>query len=159
MDTQLNVWQKASGISSTATGGVEIWYAMNSGSGANTIVVTLNTPAIFSSVSVGEYSGIALTGAFDQGAAQRGVSNTGTDGITSGPVTTTFANELLLGFMISNSGAAVTAGTGYTIRESATTIVKQVNEDRIVASTGTYAGTFTATAGTPIVAVATFKGQ
>lgn len=107
-----------------------------------------------------EYSGIASTSGFDQ--SNSGQDITGTNAApSSGNVTTTVANELLLGGMVSSQAAAVTftAGSSFTNREGPIdTAWRMYSSDRIVSSTGTYAYTGTLSGNdTWIALVATYK--
>src|SRR5262249_468542 len=71
-----------------------IYYASNIAAAAsNTITITFNGGAAFPDVRIAEYAGVAATNPVDGVAAAQG---TGTSS-NSGPLTTTNANDLLVG--------------------------------------------------------------
>ena len=73
-----------------------IYYAQNiaaAAAGANTVTVTFNTTVKYPDVRIVEYSGISTSGPLDVAV---GASGTGTS-VSSGSVTTSNANDLLVG--------------------------------------------------------------
>lgn len=144
-----NTWVKAIGQVIFGVHGMEIWYALNSVAGTESPTITSTSSGQPIEVLLSEYSGVATTSALDKTAAAANASS-------SGSVTTTAANELLFGYYVSN-GTNPTAGSGYTIRNSFTTDLTNVNEDQTVSATGSYAATFTVGTGTTNVMLATFK--
>lgn len=129
-----------------------IYYAYNVNSG-NT-VITMNNPPIDDGFSVHEYSGIESgSDPFDQ---ESGAGSTGTT-FSSGNVTTTQADELLVGFWANENANVFTSATGWIQRTSQTGHV-HYTFDKIVSSTGTYDFSGTQTSNNSTVAViATFK--
>ena len=130
---------------------LEIWYAMNSSAGANT--VTVNSSGTFSlRWIIHEYSGLHTTAALDQTASNTGAS-TAAD---SSNVTTTVADELLFCANCVSGGVTATQGTSYTKRVEIAT--KVASEDRIVSSTLTTSGSWSLSGSdTWNCGIATFK--
>jgi hypothetical protein len=116
-----------------------IYYAQNiaaAAAGANTVTVTFNATVKFPDVRVIEYSGISTSGPFDVGVAASG--STGTS-LSSGAVTTTNANDLLVGGDFIGAGFAG-AGSGYTQR-LVTAPDGDLVEDQVATATGSYSAT------------------
>jgi len=124
--------------------------AYNSLAGNDTLTVTLSAaPVSGSDLLILEYSGLALSNAFDVSANATG-NGTAMD---SGGVTTTFGHELILGYA---EAPSATPGTGFTQRAIQS---GNIVEDRVVMATGTYDAAATTTTGAWEMIVATFKGQ
>lgn len=164
-DSVGNMYVVAAGPTSVRSGGPgsssyteTMYYAVNirsAAANANTVTVTLPTglgqspvkgalsssgPSV--SVTIAEYSGIA---ALDGTAAATG---TGTSA-SSGPVSTTNANDLLVGALAPFT--ITRAGKGYTVRSGSTI------EDENVTATGSYSATATSSGGPWIMQLAAFK--
>lgn len=128
------------------------WYAANCKGGATTFTATFSGGTRFRTIYVAEYSGIATSSPFLNGArAENANPGTGSDAISSGNANATSQPALVWGFSIDTEGsAAPTAGTGYTSRtsvwSSATCLGRP--EDKRVTATGNVAATFTAVTGT-----------
>lgn len=128
------------------------WYAENCKGGATTFTATYSSTTRFRTIYVAEYSGIATSGSFLDGArAENNGPGTGTDAVSSGNANATLQPALVWGFSIDVDGtSAPTAGTGFTSRtnvwSSATCQARP--EDKRVTATGNVAATFTATTGT-----------
>jgi hypothetical protein len=135
---------KATGLTSA------IYYAKNIAAGSNTVTVTFNQPASFPNVNVMEYSGLSTTSPLD---VASGATGSGTSA-SSGSVTTTSANELIIG--AGNPTSTFTAaGTGFSNR-----IINSfggISEDKVVSSTGSYNATATLTSGTWVMQMVAFK--
>ncbi|MGC2462498.1 MAG: fibronectin type III domain-containing protein [Steroidobacteraceae bacterium] len=120
-----------------------IYYAKNiaaAAAGANTATVNFSGSVPEADIRILEYSGLNTTSPLDVAV---GASGTGT-ALSSGSVTTSNANDLLVGAdMVLNSFAAV--GTGYTAR-IITSPNSDLVEDQAVAATGSYSATSTQTA-------------
>lgn len=159
-DTAGNTWQVAQ-VQNTSSGGarVEVWYAMNANAGANTPTVNYSGIIAFGAWMIHAYSGAAVAGALDVLAAQAQTDpGTGADAVTSGTNTTTQNNELIFGCTAEATGTgAVAPGTNFTQREDPT--ADSPTEDRILATAGSVAATFTTTDATAFYAtvMATFK--
>jgi hypothetical protein len=114
-----------------------IYYAKNiatSAAGANTVTVTFSASEN-SSVQVLEYSGLSMSAPLDVSAGSSGNSSSP----SSGNVTTSFANELIIGAQtVQNAGAYTSTGPGFRPVSSTTNPSSTVISDRIVSATGTY---------------------
>lgn len=128
------------------------WFAANCKGGATTFTATFSASARFRTIYVAEYSGIATTSPFLNGArAENDNPGTGTDVVSSGVANATSQPALVWGFSIDTSGTTTpNAGTGFTSRtgvwSTATCLGRP--EDKRVTATGNVAATFTATTGT-----------
>src|SRR5215467_14215891 len=111
----------------------QVFYASNIIGGSNTVKVTFGTAITsFGIVYLHEYSGLATASPVDVSASAAGTSAS----MSSGAVTTTQANDLL--FAAGASDGSVSKGTGFTAR---LTGFGNLTEDRVVTTTGSYAGT------------------
>ncbi len=114
-----------------------IYYAKNISSaaaGANTVTVTFSTAARFADVRIAEYSGLDTVNPLDVSVGAQGSSSTSNSGL----VTTTSANDLLIGANLVQS-ATTGPGTGYTNR--GITPDGDILEDRLVTTVGSYSAT------------------
>jgi hypothetical protein len=131
-DSAGNVYSLAIGPT-TGTGlRQSIYYAANIKAGNNTVTVQFNQPAIFPDIRILEYRGVSSVD------VTMGASGSGT-ATSSGPATTTVANELIFAantVATGNTGA----GAGFTAR-IITTPDLDLAEDQVVTSTGTYTAT------------------
>jgi hypothetical protein len=128
------------------------WFAANCKGGATTFTATFSTGARFRTFYVAEYSGIATSSPFLNGArAENDSPGTGTDAVSSGNANAASQPALAWGFCIDTSGNTTpNAGTGYTARTGvwSTNTCLGKPEDKRVTATGNVAATFTATTGT-----------
>jgi hypothetical protein len=122
-------------------------YCRNITNAPQTITATLPAARLFATIIVDEYSDL---GAFD-GAALNGQQGPGTatDAVTSTAITTTADGDLVWGVGINIESHGMAFGTGFTGRQSlgggaANTFY---TEDRIQASAGSIAATFTTSNG------------
>jgi hypothetical protein len=123
----------------------EMWYSPNA---ASVTTVTVHTgSAATIALTLQEFSGVAATNPLDVSA---GTSNT-SSAASSGPVTTTSANELAVGFVAGHASAQAIAVTapGYTAQPQQTstgTIATVVAGYKVLggASTESFTGTFAA---------------
>ena len=112
-DSSGNVYRLAVGptaISGTAT--QAIYYAANivgAAAGANSVTVSFTAPAIYPDIRLAEYSGIDPNNPLDVVASATGNSAAS----ATPPVTTTFANDLLVGANLVQS-LTITGGSGFT---------------------------------------------
>lgn len=129
------------------------------GGASHTVSMTTNAEQ-YSVLNASEYSGIATSSSIDQTGSGTGTSTT----LSSGNVTTTQADELLVGAGTISAGtdSTFTATSSFTLRGS----IGNADEgtvgyliDRIVSATGTYAATATwgGSSGAWVAAIATFK--
>ena len=120
-DSQGNTWKRANGACGRNCQNFlfanEIWYAEDCKAGANTVSVNnvLGTPS--PDIVVREFSGVALSASLDQSAYATYVLGGNSTSAAVGPVTTLFANELLISFFANctTNGLTLTAGSGYTL--------------------------------------------
>lgn len=115
-----------------------IYYAKNIGSataGSNIVTVKFNVAAAYPDIRILEYSGIDITNPLDVTAAASGNSASA----SSGAVTTTNANDLIIGANLVQTGTPG-PGSGFTSR-IITVPDSDIAEDMIVAATGSYAAT------------------
>jgi hypothetical protein len=144
-----NTWISIAGPTSTVTGfdlRSQVWYAPNPkvGSGHTiTMNLSLAQPLVMSIVVLkgsntsSPIDGISLIGS-DNG--------TSSVNVTSPFMTTTGANDLLVGFVKTNGTETFAAGPGFTL-QSAATVLNLTAETGLVATAGTYDATFTLSAG------------
>jgi Glycosyl hydrolases family 16/IPT/TIG domain len=130
-DSHSNVYTQAGGTV-TGTGLRQaIFFAKNIAAGTNTVTVTFNQAAAYPDMRIMEYSGLDTSNPLDVTAAAVGTGTTA----TSAAVTTTSANELIVG--AGNNGDGFSgAGTGFTLRMI--DYYGNLAEDETVSSTGSY---------------------
>jgi hypothetical protein len=137
-DSRGNTYQAATATARGSSLSQAVYYAKNiaaSAAGANTVTVTFDKAVAFADVRILEYSGLDQASPLDVSSSAAG----STALASSGPATTNFAKELLLGAGMTN-GAFTGAGTGYTTR-IITNPDADLAEDRIVSSVGAYSAT------------------
>lgn len=155
------------GILSGAKHSFTTWYVKNATGGALTVTVNLvDSTMTWARVSVSEYSGADTSSPLDVHAMPAVQINpgTGTDAVTSGNVTTTANNELVVGWS-ANAGQAEPSQpftcTGFTSRRVSGTAPAFATGDLIKAVAGSTAALFTMGASdantNEVTAVATFK--
>jgi|GEM_PF-3595869 len=109
-----------------------IFYGVAPSGGSNTVTVNYPTTGgaatSYNRILIHEYSGVD---SLDQFTSANGNGST----LNAGNMTTTQADEVVFGWMVSNAGVS-SAGTGFTVRE---TSGSESSIDKIVTSTGTYA--------------------
>ena len=153
-DSRGNTYTLAIGPTTGTSLRQSIYYAKNILGGSNTVTVTFNQAASFVDVRVFEYSGLSTTAPLDVTAAASGSGTTA----SSGPATTTAANELVFGAAMTG-GVIKAAGSGFTSR--LITPDGDIGEDKLVSATGSYTATapVTAYAGstTWVMQMATFR--
>lgn len=93
-------------------------YFANNQSNASSLAIKLATTGanfVYSMLIVAEFSGMATSSVVDQ--TNTGTSGSGSTSVTTGNVTTTSTNELLIGAVLTTTGTggAPTAGSGYAI--------------------------------------------
>ena len=127
----------AAPVVQSGTASQAIYYAKNIASaaaGANSVTVTFNVGAKFPDIRIAEYSGLDTVNPLDVSAGAQ--ANTATS--NSGNVTTTNANDLLVGANLVQS-TTTGAGAGYTSR-----LISgdgDILEDQVVSATGSYNAT------------------
>ena len=127
----------------------QVFYAPGIVGGSNTVKATFGTAiSSFGLVYLHEYSGLATALPVDVSASAAGTSAS----MTSGAVTTSQANDLL--FAAGASDNTVAQGTGYTPRLNS---FGNLTEDRIVTTTGSYAGTASQNGSTWVMQLVAFR--
>ena len=114
-----------------------IYYAKNivaAAAGTNTVTATFSVAAHFVDIRITQYSGLNATNPFDIGAGAFGTATTA----DSGAITTSFANELVVGASVIAQDDGV--GTGYTLRIKPVPDADIV-EDKSVTAIGSYNAT------------------
>src|SRR5262249_4090587 len=138
-DTAGNTYTLAVGPTVYQDGGLSqaIYYAKNIASAAagNAVTVRFSAAAAFPDVRILEYSGLSQTSPLDVTTAAFGNSATS----SSGTVTTTSANELLVAANVVG-GTTKSAGTGFTSR-MITTPDSDIAMDQVVTTIGSYQAT------------------
>ncbi len=144
-DTQNNAWTADTNYYSPSSfnTGMQIWRASNIAGGNDTITVRQSNSATVSnalvSVNAYEYSGLATSSPVDGVYAEN--SGCGTASGAAGSIATSNANDLVFVFFADPGGSALSAGSGFTQRDTFTTSGDpMLVEDDIVSSTGIYAG-------------------
>src|SRR5579864_5998013 len=129
-----------------------IYYAKNILPGSNAVTVTFNQAAGNPDIRVLEYAGLDTMSPLDVTAAAAGNGSNA----SSGPATTTAANELILG---ADTIATITTGveSGFTSR-IITSPDSDLVEDKIVSTTGSYNATASLSNGFWVMQMAAFKG-
>lgn len=154
-DSRGNTWAACSAIkhSGGANFSTQLWYAKNSGAGANTVTLTPSAGA--SNIAIFEYSGYDTTAPFTQHIEASDATGFLTTA-DSGNVTTANASELL--FAVAASNRVLTAGSGYSGREGDVFNLYFLTEDKVAGGAGSYNATETlGTAGSWTINLASFK--
>jgi hypothetical protein len=124
---------------------LEVWYTENAGAGATTI--TVNPPGSSSDIRIAilEYSGISTSGSVDVTISAQ--ADTASTAVDTSNLTTTQANDLLVGVMTHYSATmTITPSASYTQRQENETNSADcaINvEDRNAATAGNYNATWT----------------
>ena len=138
-DTKGNTYALAVGPTAlTGFGSASIYYAKNivaAAAGTNSVTVIYSASVGGVDIRIAEYSGLSTTSPVDVTAA-----STGTGALTSsGSVTTTNANDLLVGSNATSTGTSG-SGSGFTQR-IITPFNGNILEDEVVSAVGSYAAT------------------
>jgi len=138
-DSLGNAYVLAAGpIVQSGTASQAIYYGKNisaAAAGANSVIVTFSLAASFPDIRIAEYSGLDTVSPLDVSAGTQGTT---TSTSNSGSVTTSGANDLLVGANLVQS-TTTGAGAGYTSR--GITGDGDILEDRVVSATGSYNAT------------------
>lgn len=112
-DTLTNTYAKAieEEQANDGNGTLMIWYAMNSGAGADTVTCTIDGAAAIMRATTSEFSGAATTNALDKTASAEGTSAAP----ASGNVTPDSNGQLLFATGFASNVETFTAGTDFTI--------------------------------------------
>ncbi len=157
-DSAGNIYTDAVAQSQSTDGHqVHVFYAKNVAGGANSVKATFSSSNGHPWLAVYEFRGLSTTSPLDRTAHAQGSGSAPTSGATAATVS---ANELVfaaVGLPASYTGT-VTVGSGYALLQQDTGSSRAANEAAVVTWTGSYAGTFSLSAGTNWSAVvATFK--
>ena len=150
-DTRGNIYTAATARQTWGSNwSAQAFYASNILGGSNTVKATFGTAIkSFGIVYLHEYSGLATASPVDVSASAAGTSAS----MSSGAVTTTQANDLLFAAGAS-ANTVTTPGTGFTTR---LTGFGNLTEDRVVTTTGSYAGTATQNASSWVMQLVAFR--
>lgn len=136
---------------------IGVYSTPNAAAGATTVTLTATGTTDDISIAIHEYSGMATSSPADQARTGTGTGTTHSSGATG---TTTQANELVFAVGTHNgSNVAVSAGSGYLLRQSQTSAVDMpiATEDKTVTATGTQTATFTWDNAAYVVGIVTYK--
>jgi hypothetical protein len=143
-------WVKLAQFSETGGSGgdISIGYCANAPAGATTVTVTFSGSAATRGLVIAEYSGAAISGVLDQ-------NTTGLEIVTSATPTdtamvTTANGDLIVSCLIfRNATAPASAGSGFSAIAIDGSLISDFGaEDRIQATAGSIAATFTLANGT-----------
>ena len=130
-----------------------IYYAKNIAGGSNTVTVVFNQAAAYVDVRILEYSGLDTSSPLDVTAGAAGSSSSP----NSGAATTSLSNELIFGAGMT-AGTYSAAGTGFTLR-IITTPDRDIAEDQLGSSAGSYSASAASTSSPWVMQMATFKAS
>jgi type II secretory pathway pseudopilin PulG len=145
-DNQNNTYATAINTNdATNTQAQAICYALNASGGSTTVTATFGAASVSRRIIVHEYSGVATTAPVDITRGQAANGTTATDNITSTAGTTTTAGDLIFGAVVETAAgtSSITAGTGFTQRNTVAADTTMATQDRIQAATGSIASTQT----------------
>ena len=152
-DSRLNTYTAATARMTWGSNwSAQVFYAKNIAGGSNTVTATFGTAiSSFGIVYLHEYSGLNKVNPVDVTASAIGSPAA----MSSGAVTTTNGNDLL--FAAGASSNTVTqAGSGYTTRSTA---FDNRTEDRVVTTTGSYAGAATQNGNAWVMQLVAFRAD
>jgi|GEM_PF-3472893 hypothetical protein len=141
-DTEGNTWLSLTAAVSAGSHMSQIFYVENVKGGTTDTVTCTQSSGVSGTMAILilEYSGIATSGSLDQQNQTAGTNNTAT--LTGASITTTNANDLVIGGAGLGANTTFTAGTGYTLDVSDARLGW---ETQIVSSTGTFTPTMNST--------------
>ena len=156
-DTKGNTYAPAgAAVSISGTATQRIYYATSivaAAAGANTVAVTLSANTSWPELKIAEYRGISATSPLD---AEVGASGTTSASPNSGSLTTTSANDLLVGSNYADDEVSA-PGSGYTQRYQ--TAGGEILEDKTVSAIGSYSAGVTLTGSSWwVIQLAAFRG-
>jgi len=124
------------------------FYGENCTGGSTVVTITFSQTTTTREVIAHEIAGVATSGSQGGHTGQfQATPGTGTDAVTSGSITTSVNGCYIFGTTTGGlGGSIITAGTGYTARFNAGGN-NHASEDRVQASAGSIAATFTLDAG------------
>lgn len=127
----------------TLSGVSTFWAHVGATTATCTVTITFTSALSQARIILHEVSGITATTPVDGHTIQAQTGpGTGTNAVTSGSITTASSGDYIFGFTTdTTSSPTVTAGTGYTIRETSSGNLS--SEDQVQNSAGAIAATFT----------------
>jgi hypothetical protein len=126
---------------------IAIGYCQNAPAGATTVTCSFPSGGGPVAIIIAEYSGAATTGALDQNTA--GTTTAATTTPTDTAMVTTANGDLIVGVITyRNASKPITVGASYTLIGNESTNTNLAAEDRVQASAGSIATTWTVTGGT-----------
>jgi hypothetical protein len=150
-DSRGNTYKRATGPVQLNGLSQSIYYASNIAAGSNTVMVTFTGSAVFPDIRILEYSGINVSNPFD---VAGGAGGSGTLS-SSGPITTSSANDLVLG---ANTVANGTNGPGAGFTQRMITVPNSdIVEDMTVNSLGSYSATAPLAPGDWVMQIVAFR--
>jgi hypothetical protein len=155
-DTAGNTYTYVASIVYSAYYRIECWYAKNiTGNANNVVTVTYSASVTYRTITVDQYSGCDPSAPLDQ--YNTGSGNSAAP--TTGNITTTSADEVLVAGVHLDANKTITAGANYTKRTLTDPAPSfGASEDRIVSATGTYNATFSLNSAAGwVIIVASFK--
>lgn len=141
-DTLGNTYTAASAVVNGTSSSMQFWYCASCAAGANTVTATLSVSQTNVGLCLGEWFGLSGSGASPLDVQVSASSATGT-ALSSGSISTTFANDLLIGAATTVTQTIASVGASYTSRVATNTTVPMLLEDQLVTSTGSYSATAT----------------
>ncbi len=149
-DTQGNTYYPATPLVTWRTDGggtsAQLFYAANVRAGSNSVTMTELDPGgggalggvgnAFNGLAIHEYSGMALASPLDVSSVSNGITGPGPTTISSGTAMTSVNGDLIFGYG-NNYGGALSAGSGFTIRQTP----DGVSEDMVQTTAGPVAAT------------------
>ena len=147
-DSAVQATQVDTGTDTTEGQKSTSFYFANVTDSLRTVTENVTGASCSSSVVIDEYSGVATVSPLDGTAHAANFQNspgTGANAITSGSVTTVTSGDLIYGANNIVGGlTGITAGTGYTLRQTQTGLQDNLSsEDKVQAVAGAVAATFT----------------
>lgn len=156
-DSRSNTWTACSALKSSGGGiscSLVLYYVKNCAAGANTVTLAPSA-SVPSNFIIHEYSGADTTAPLDAHGEVADISGLNSLAQT-GNLTIAQAGELFFSATVSNRG--LTAGSGFTPRETITFNVFMASEEQALGGAGSYNATESlASSGSWVIAAASFK--
>jgi hypothetical protein len=157
-DTAGNTYQQAgSDESADGTHHASVWYAENiTGNASNVVTGTYTGSSAYRCIVVAQFSGVALSGSYDQ-ASTLNITSSGTTHTSGNTGTTTQADEVVVGSYIVVTGGSTLSGSAPTVLGPNASNNNAMGY-KIVSSTGAQSTTLTSASSEQYIAqVRTFK--
>jgi len=159
-DSQTNTWTAVTAASTVASQKVQAWFTPNIVGGAETVILTFSASTTLVYVACNEYKDVATVTPLDANSPI--ATGTGTS-LTSAAITTTQANDLLIGYAFVFGGPFITFNPGYVpsmvIRAQTASSVSTIGDQSAVAAASGYTNSITVSASATVgTGIAAFKG-